>query len=255
MVRGVHLRGFFTAPAGRETVRAFAIFGVLFAILVGIGSELVVRELGLSALVERMNLGRSDALGIAREIAQMARVGGAIDYGSLRMQRERIRERIRKRIHDREFVEFVEIRDRFGRSLLFVPRDPMPLAPARPALRIERPWSGIEGQTISVALVEEGSRPSGEVRLGIAPEGLRRELEGLRRSLWMQIGLSGALAVGVLVLGLLYVLSLLRKNQRLEQARQSAERASYVGLLASGLAHEIRNPLYAMNMKLHMLVE
>jgi signal transduction histidine kinase len=36
---------------------------------------------------------------------------------------------------------------------------------------------------------------------------------------------------------------------------QSAERASYVGLLASGLAHEIRNPLNAMNMNLQMLEE
>jgi signal transduction histidine kinase len=48
---------------------------------------------------------------------------------------------------------------------------------------------------------------------------------------------------------------LIRKNRNLEQARQSAARASYVGLLASGLAHEIRNPLNAMNMNLQMLEE
>jgi signal transduction histidine kinase len=51
------------------------------------------------------------------------------------------------------------------------------------------------------------------------------------------------------------VLHLVRKNRLLEQARQSAARASYVGLLASGLAHEIRNPLNAMNMNLQMLEE
>jgi signal transduction histidine kinase len=252
---GVHFRDLFTAPAGRETVRAFALFGVLLAILVGIGSELVVRELGLQALVDRIDLGRIDAVGIAREVAQVARAGGVMDYGSLRSQRERVRERIRKRIADREFVEFVEIRDRSGNSLLFVTRDPPASVPARPSPRGDARWPQLDGETISVQFVEEGPRPSGEVRLGIAPEGLRRELEALRRSLWVQIGISGALAVGVLVLGLLYVLFLLRKNKRLEQARQSAERASYVGLLASGLAHEIRNPLNAMNMNLQMLEE
>jgi signal transduction histidine kinase len=46
-----------------------------------------------------------------------------------------------------------------------------------------------------------------------------------------------------------------RKNRKLEHARQSAARASYVGLLASGLAHEIRNPLNAMNMNVQMLEE
>ena len=51
------------------------------------------------------------------------------------------------------------------------------------------------------------------------------------------------------------MLYLLSRNRRLEQARQSASRASYVGLLASGLAHEIRNPLNAMNMNLQMLEE
>ncbi len=57
------------------------------------------------------------------------------------------------------------------------------------------------------------------------------------------------------MVGFFYVLFLLRKNRRLEQARQSADRASYVGLLASGLAHEIRNPLNAMNMNIQMLEE
>jgi len=59
----------------------------------------------------------------------------------------------------------------------------------------------------------------------------------------------------VLIAGFFYVLYLLRKNRRLEQARQSAARASYVGLLASGLAHEIRNPLNAISMNLQMLEE
>jgi signal transduction histidine kinase len=67
--------------------------------------------------------------------------------------------------------------------------------------------------------------------------------------------LAAALALAVLVAGFFYVLYLLRKNRRLEHARQSAARASYVGLLASGLAHEIRNPLNAMSMNLQMLEE
>jgi signal transduction histidine kinase len=73
--------------------------------------------------------------------------------------------------------------------------------------------------------------------------------------LWIKISIAGSLALLLLIIGLFYLLYLLRKNRELEQARQSAARASYVGLLASGLAHEIRNPLNAMNMNLQMLEE
>jgi signal transduction histidine kinase len=81
------------------------------------------------------------------------------------------------------------------------------------------------------------------------------ELRALRRALQIKVALAAGLALAVLISGFFYVLHLLRKNRRLERARQSADRASYVGMLASNLAHEIRNPLNAMNMNLQMLEE
>jgi signal transduction histidine kinase len=97
--------------------------------------------------------------------------------------------------------------------------------------------------------------PAGEVRLGISKGALEDELIELRRSVWLKIGVAGAIALSLLGLGLFYVLYLIRKNRDLERAQQSAARASYVGVLASRLAHEIRNPLNAMNMNLQMLEE
>jgi len=80
-------------------------------------------------------------------------------------------------------------------------------------------------------------------------------LARVQNSLRVKLAIATGFAVAVLVASFFYVLHLLRKNRRLEQARQSADRASYVGLLASGLAHEIRNPLNAMGMNLQMLEE
>ena len=53
----------------------------------------------------------------------------------------------------------------------------------------------------------------------------------------------------------IYVVRLLKRTRRLEAEAQMADRLAYVGTLASGLAHEIRNPLNAMNMNLQMLEE
>jgi signal transduction histidine kinase len=112
-------------------------------------------------------------------------------------------------------------------------------------------WPDDEQQVFRVPL----GLAEGEVRIGLFSAPVLNELERIRRSLRIKVGVAAALAVAVLVAGFFYVLHLLRRNRDLEQARQSAARASYVGLLASGLAHEIRNPLNAMNMNLQMLEE
>jgi signal transduction histidine kinase len=61
--------------------------------------------------------------------------------------------------------------------------------------------------------------------------------------------------LAVLGVGFLYVLHLIRRIQRLEEAKIQADRRATMGFLARGLAHEIRNPLNAMNMNLQMLEE
>jgi signal transduction histidine kinase len=81
------------------------------------------------------------------------------------------------------------------------------------------------------------------------------ELQKLRASVRNQLIIATTVALALLAVALLYVLHLIRKNRVLEQKRLAAERRSYVGLLASGLAHEIRNPLNAMNINLQMLEE
>src|SRR6202049_1947906 len=48
---------------------------------------------------------------------------------------------------------------------------------------------------------------------------------------------------------------LLRRARRLELQAAEAERMAYVGTLASGLAHEIRSPLNALNLNMQMLEE
>ena len=47
----------------------------------------------------------------------------------------------------------------------------------------------------------------------------------------------------------------LRRSQRLEVQAAEAERLAYLGTLASGLAHEIRNPLNSLNLNMQMLEE
>ncbi len=247
-------RNTFVYPVWRETLRAFVIFSVLIIALVAVGGELAFRELSLNELRERLALGRTEAVAIARDVLSMPAGGRPIDDAWLRLNRDNLERLVQSHIKDSLYVESVELRNQAGdrlvrvlgrgvRHRLFLQR--------QGKLPVE--WPELDHIEVPLRGMDLVSR--GEVRLAVSQDALHEQLEDLRRGLWIRIAIAGAVALLLLSVGLFYLLYLLRKNRNLEQARQSAARASYVGLLASGLAHEIRNPLNAMNMNLQMLEE
>ncbi|MCP3981641.1 MAG: hypothetical protein GY716_20265 [bacterium] len=228
------------------------LFGVLLLVLVGVAGNLALRELNVKVLSNRLDLIRHEAERIARTVAHLGGDPGSIDFSRVRAGQDALRNVIHERFSRRFFMHHVEIRDRFGvRQMIFFRESvPMPQPELKPGMvPVDWPTGGQQEVRVPLGLSE------GEVIVGIAAQPLLSELENLRSSLRLKVVVAAVLAVGVLVAGFFYVLHLLKKNRMLEQARQSAERASYVGLLASGLAHEIRNPLNAMNMNLQMLEE
>ncbi len=251
------LNEIFSAPGGGETARAFLFFALCFVALAAIAGVLAFRDLSRMVLARRIEVGRDEAMRIAEAVAALGRDQAGIDFYRLREKRGVLASIIRERMQEHPFVRYVEVRDRFGGRFLAVGAGmpgallaPLPLVGADGA-----PWrDGSDARTLSVQL-RRGANPEGEVRVGISEEIPQRELNDLRRSLQIKVAVAAAFGIAVLLLGFLYVLHLIRKNRALEQSRQAAERRSYVGLLASGLAHEIRNPLNAMNMNLQMLEE
>jgi signal transduction histidine kinase len=237
-------------------LRALLIFGTLSVTFIGMAVHLALRELNLQAMVHHFDLGRAEAERIASAVAALGRERTGIDFSRIRQKQEVLEGLIAERISVRPFVRSVEVRDRFGGTLLFVTQETrrgrqLVYKPRITDFR-DLPAAGTQ---VVTAQLRRGAVPQGEVRVGIAEEAVVRELEQLRRSLWIKVIVAAACGVLVLALGLWYVIFLVRKNRRLEQSQLAAERRSYVGLLASGLAHEIRNPLNAMNMNLQMLEE
>jgi len=237
----------------REAIRAFAIFAVLLAVLGGVSAQLALRELSVKVLAERLDLGTSEARHVAQRVSEIGRDRDGIDFSIVRANREELTRQLQSRLSVRFFIHHVEVVDRFGIRQLFVVNRSLPRREPRPIPDLSFPedWPRQAEQIVKWPLA--GSE--GVVKLGVTTQPILDELAEIQSSLRMKVIVAAALAFGVLAAGFFYVLHLVRKNRRLEHARQSAARTSYVGLLASGLAHEIRNPLNAMNMNLQMLEE
>jgi len=84
---------------------------------------------------------------------------------------------------------------------------------------------------------------------------LARRIEVLRGELVRQATLIGIVTLILLVSAYASIWWLLRRAARLETQAADAERMAYIGTLASGLAHEIRNPLNSLNLNMQLLEE
>ena len=70
-----------------------------------------------------------------------------------------------------------------------------------------------------------------------------------------QILVASSVVLALLLVALFYVRWLLKRAQLIEAEAHTAERLAVLGTLATGLAHEIRNPLSAINLNLQMIEE
>ncbi|HUV40117.1 MAG TPA: histidine kinase dimerization/phospho-acceptor domain-containing protein, partial [Planctomycetota bacterium] len=68
------------------------------------------------------------------------------------------------------------------------------------------------------------------------------------------IGLVVGLAIGVSA-AVFYFRSVLRRVRVAERRLRDSERLAYLGTLAGGLAHEIKNPLSTLHLNLQLLEE
>jgi two-component system sensor histidine kinase HydH len=107
-----------------------------------------------------------------------------------------------------------------------------------------------------IALHRSSDAPGGEVKEVAIPNALiDQELDQLRHRLQMKLWIGAGAAVVILLVAFLYVLRMLQRTRLLEAQAQMDDRLAFVGGLAAGLAHEIRNPLNVLSLNLQMLEE
>lgn len=166
-------------------------------------------------------------------------------------------------------IEWAMIVDNEGNKILQTTRDGemvlQPVTGSRSSSDLPLP-GGVQGEIVvdtrgvgepvevREPLDHEG-RKVGEIRFKLADSRTYRGIEETSRQI-TEVLVAGAVGFLLFLLTLFAVLWRLFSRQiTLTQQNAELDRMAYVGTLASGLAHEIRNPLSAMNVNLDVLQE
>ncbi|MFL6261485.1 MAG: two-component system sensor histidine kinase NtrB [Thermoanaerobaculia bacterium] len=261
------------SSSSRKLLIASLVFGAFVLCDITLFGWLIFRSLSQRE-VERVLLEtRSEAEKLAQQIARRAEREKDL-YTAVAVERE-TQTYIDQVLRQRELVRRVEIRDRNG-VLVYQGRSearvqernegnpptisppilssPELQQPMQTAPRIEKKTREAEA-SFEVPDIRVPIGTYGQLEIGISPVELSRRIEVLRADLIRQTTLIGVASMLLLISAYAAVWMVLRRSQRLEVQTAQAERLAYLGTLASGLAHEIRNPLNSLNLNMQMLEE
>ncbi|MFP4379213.1 MAG: sensor histidine kinase [Candidatus Sumerlaeia bacterium] len=103
--------------------------------------------------------------------------------------------------------------------------------------------------------INKGSHALGNVMFLVSESKVYQDLEMAASEITRRLFSVLFAFIGVLSLGLYLTTRLYRRQMRLRAENEKLDRMAYVGTLAAGLAHEIRNPLNAMSVNLSVAQE
>lgn len=250
----------------RRLLIASAVFGLFVLCDIALFGWLIFRSLSQREIERVLLETRAEAETLAKQIAGRAERQGDL-YTAVAVERE-TRTYIDSILRQRDIVRRVEIRDKRG-VLVFRSTnathleavEPPPGVPPvgskelPPPGNVQRSTLEWESAPFAVPDVEVPIGDLGMLQIGISAPEMGRRIEVLRGELTRQAAFIGVVSVLLLLTAYAGIWLLLRRSRRLELQAAEAERMAYIGTLASGLAHEIRNPLNSLNLNMQMLEE
>jgi len=273
------------SPFSRRLLVGFLVFGLFVVGDLALFGWLIVRSLSQRELEKVLLETRHEAEGLATRIAGRANREGKDLYTAIALERE-TQTYIDSVLRQRDIVQTVEIHDREGRLVLRSSKEAtqrIPAATVSPELKGQEPETRQpevrtpdarspevrpRGESAPPPQIEQKTYENrsnydvavpiadlGTLYIGISRIELEQRIALLRGDLSQQATWIGGVTFALLLSSYLAVWALWRRGRRLEEQAKEAERLAYIGTLASGLAHEIRNPLNSLHLNMQMLEE
>ncbi|HEX6201894.1 MAG TPA: histidine kinase dimerization/phospho-acceptor domain-containing protein, partial [Thermoanaerobaculia bacterium] len=237
-------------------------FGLFVLLDLALFGWLLFRSLSQQEIERVLLEAEREAESLAGELA--GRLEGSPDlYTAMAVSQETL-DSIDKIPLEREIVSRIEVRDRQGRLVARSQRETEVRLEPDLLDALESPELAIEGRRVQETIqtgpielpdIQVAIGDMGTLVVGISRQELSRRIADLQAHLVREAAVVAAVSLSLLAVAWALIWVLVRRSQRLEAQAVEAERLAYLGTLASGLAHEIRNPLNALSLNMQMMQE
>lgn len=122
-------------------------------------------------------------------------------------------------------------------------------------IRVELQTRDVSKATEAGHSIRFEGKPEAELVVRYVPEVLLSKVQNESRRITIQLAALAGVLILLLIATFVLVWNLFRRHIERERAHENLDRMAYVGTLASGLAHEIRNPLNAISLNLDVVSE
>ncbi|MCB1054409.1 MAG: GHKL domain-containing protein [Acidobacteria bacterium] len=254
-----------TSTFQRRFLLASVILGIFIVLEIALFGWLIVDSLSKREMDRILLATRKDASEVAGQLEREV-AGKDRDMFTAIATSKETTSYIEDVLLQRDLVETVEVTNSDGvvvyrkQSQTTIPNPARPGSleaqiEGDPKPRIEHRIQRQASSTTSLPMVEEKIGDVATLRIGFNQVELARRVAELRSELVQRTMLIGSMTLVVLFSAYLAIGFLLLRARRLEEQARESERMAYVGTLAAGLAHEIRNPLNSLSLNMQLLEE
>lgn len=246
------------SPSRRSSDRAriyiFAVVVVLIlAVAVTIGAMVIVNHMKNSLIEEAKAAIRENAEDFATLFADIMKNLGIESIGNIDDEtRSLITEMAKEQAQNPALTLFTLIED--GQMVYMVQSDGTEsgsLVPDKPAIEI--PPVGMEEEVIVPVPLASGGDSNIQILYHLSPLRVEASLKPIASAITRISWLLVSLLLILITVGIIFLARTLSHLLAIHDEANRLDRLAYVGTLAAGLAHEIRNPLNAMNMNVDLI--
>lgn len=235
----------------RQLVVASIIFGIFFISLLFSGGYIIIKDLGNKEVFKILERYRSELEKMTTSISDKE-IAKGFKYQKI------VTTRINQFLVDKKIFDSYELYDSDGK--LVDRQDYLKGAGLIAGSDIKNPPLGksqieIRNKVPIEVPVQLEPGKMGKAVLNISNQVLTKQAEEFRKVMIIKVSILLSLIFLMLLVAYFYVINLLRQYRSIQKEVENQNRLSYLGLLSSTLAHEIKNPLNSLKLNIQLLEE